>query len=143
MPSDARVSVENHNEEGSQYTLGLWLITGPFHPVWNQWIVSLIHLRDGENEQLPAQRKNPNLTHQLIIASINPDTPATADSPIEEIGLLTPHDLAHQFQAENDAAALERVEQCLELVKQEKLSPDSDYRKTWQRHLAEKSASTI
>lgn len=120
------VDAKNH-----PYTVGYWLIYAPWaHPAWKYHLMSLIHLRDSETGP-KAKIAVPGATHELMIFALDPKyEPDPYDAR-----LLEPVSIAQQFIAENDAAALNVLEQRIPMIAAGVLSPDSDYRKAWERIL--------
>lgn len=115
-------------------TLAVWLIEGPFHPFWSRWVASAIHLRNIEGVR-PAHLEAPDMTHELLIASVNPDSEVKEGFP--QLGdLLTPIDQVVQFRARDDEAARRVLERVLDLVC-DGASPDQDFRSFWRRVIPE------
>jgi hypothetical protein len=117
-------------------SLAVWFVHAPWmHPFWCWHYVSVIHLRDLPGQSKPAVRTVPGATHELIVLSVDPDTPPdlkTAD--LGRVKYLTPPDVVQQFIAANDAEALRRIEEGLGLTVDGQLTLDSDGRMAW-RHL--------
>lgn len=144
-----KTTVEMLPNMTSEFTLASWLISGNFHLAWNQWLVSLVHLRgkvDGEPSKIVLE----GATHELTIWSIHPDAPAlSALSTIDDLVFvepssntrisifLNPVDICQQLIAKNDAEAMAKVETVLTMVANNRLSPDSDFRKLWFHYLTE------
>lgn len=97
------------NVRGSQTTVDWWLLTGTWHPIWPQFVLSVVHLRPVDGHQ-PAQLHFPGATHELVVLALNPgEPPQTHD--IETLqrggiaavgGYLEPVDVVHQFTATDD-----------------------------------------
>lgn len=101
------------------------------HPFWHSYVIFLIHLR-GIIDGQPAAIHLPGATHEFMLFALNPDKPR---EPIisegEPVAYLTPANFGAQFIAENDAAALNRMEQTVQLICDGNLSPDTDFRGAW------------
>lgn len=48
-----------------------WLLTGPWHPLWTQFTLSVIPLRDTPGLP-PAKLHYPGATHELLVMALNP-----------------------------------------------------------------------
>jgi hypothetical protein len=142
-----KISVINTPNLTTEWTLKSWLINGPFHMMWDQWTVTLVHLR-GECEGEQAKLDFEGATHQLIIQAINPDAkPLDGDSTEDDLTMmidgqktligLNPIDISQQFEAANDAEAVSKVDILLDMIKNKQLSPDQDFRKLWKHLLTE------
>ena len=115
-------------------SLGAYLIKSKgriFHLLWDRWQLTVIHLRD-----LPgiksAVKNFPEATHEIVVASIDPDTPPIDTDNPTNVRWLQPIDQMVQFEVPNDASALSLAEKLLQLITRGELSPDSDYRSAWQ-----------
>lgn len=117
--------------EGDPFALGMWIIHAPWaHSMWGYFAASLIHLRDVEGHP-PANMQFPEATHELVIMALDPSHyPPDED----ELHYLTPPNIAQQFTADNDAAALETIELLMQKVAEKRISPDEDFRSAW-RHV--------
>ena len=120
--------------------LASWLIEGPFHPLWNQWQLSVIHLRDIEGVK-PAFKQYPEAEYEFLIVSLNPDRRCDVDE-LESTGnwgdpavpkFLTPADVTKQFDGVTDRQAVEIGEAAIRGIVSGELSPDSDFRSAWER----------
>lgn len=120
--------------------LGVWLIHAPWMAggVWHWHYVSLIHLRD-----LPNQSRRPHLefegaSHELIAFAIDPSVELNLSvGQPPRLKFLSPVSITQQFGPLTDAEALQKVELCLDLVVQGRLTVESDGRATWQHLLRE------
>lgn len=129
------ISVQFLPEEDHEFCLGSWLITGPFHAAWNQWLVSVVHLR-GEKDGAPAKFVFPEATHEVQVWSLDPSQGTYDPDSEDKPKFLRPVDIIQQFEAESDAAALGRIEVMMKAVTDGMLSPDQDYRSAWAKLLA-------
>jgi len=116
-----------------------WLVEGPFHPVWSQWVIGAVDLREHDGVA-PANKGCELVTHEIVICAIHPDDTINpgGKSP-KQWRWLTPVDFAFQFaavplaDAAADALAADVVERMVDVICAGKMSPDSDYRRRWQR----------
>ena len=112
-------------------SISSWLLTGPFHPAWNQWVLTMIHLRDIPGVK-PATIKREGATHEVVIMSVDPKHPVT--EAIAQAGMckyLTPPDLMHQFECPDDATADRIAMLMARAVVDQIASPDSDFAGRW------------
>lgn len=116
MPPEARAQI------------GLWLLRCPFaHPVWSQWVLSLVHLRAVEG--MPAAVGH--CSHELAIFAVDPCVELEPDEAVPARSLLSPP-IAIDFYARDDIRAVHRIEALLEMVMRRQLSPDDDCRRQWE-----------
>lgn len=94
---------------GIDTTVAWWLLTGPWHPFWTQFVISVVHLRPVEGRP-PAHLQFPGATHELVVMALNPgDPPKVHEAATLEAGgiaavggYLKPVDVVHQFTATDD-----------------------------------------
>lgn len=114
--------------------IGGFMIHGPFHPFWNMWSVSVVHLRDIEGGT-KVNRKDPENTHEFQIVSIDSAKQENFDPHAEELKvpilMLSPPDLIHQVQLDSDIQAREILELMVKTICEKGVSPDSDLRPVW------------
>lgn len=85
-----------------------WLITAPvYHPLWAQYSLCVVRLRDGISGFPEPHRKFIGATHELIVFALNPD-----DGPYKPAGFydrpaswLTPINIIQQWEATDDEMA--------------------------------------
>lgn len=139
-PPDASQPPETHS------TVGLWLLHAPeAHPMWEYYVVVLIHLRDIEGVA-PAQRDTPLMEYQITVLTLDPRFALPVMVELEQGGNtarkmmpLHPADFQAQFQrVGGDHVAYEVADAMCEAVAFGKLSPDRDYRSQWAMRLAAK-----
>lgn len=72
----------------SQACVAQWLVLAPQqHSIWPHYILFVTHLRDIEGQEQPPQRKDPNNSHNLMLAALNPRyAPWTVDRFREVFG---------------------------------------------------------
>lgn len=122
----------NPRLSGAETTVAWWLLTGSWHPVWPQFILSVVHLRPVEGAP-PAKLHFPGATHELLVVALNPGDPPKIHSRkiLEKRGLagvggyLTPIDVCHQFTAV-DAEMYELAALCAQACVDGLLNPSVD-----------------
>lgn len=94
--------------QGADTTLAWWLLTGTWHPIWPQFVISVIHLRDVEGRE-PATLQFPGATHELLVLALNPGEPPKIHDAVKLerkglklCGYLEPIDVVHQFEATDE-----------------------------------------
>ena len=122
-----------HQVPDTKATLAVWLVWCPgAHPFWHWWLISVIHLRPLEGVR-PAFIREPGATHEVIVASLDPDHPIPDPRAfrIEDIRFLTPIDVMEQFQVASDVEAEEICALAVRACCDGRLSPDQDFRSLW------------
>lgn len=125
-------------------TVGAWLVSGPFHVAWSRWLVSIVHLRPVPGVDA-AKLHFETATHEVQIMSCDPEhygehAEILASKGARWFRLLDPPDLICQIEVTGDAMAVQCVEPLLRLVADGQLSPDSDFRRSWERMLVAHAA---
>lgn len=130
---------------GEQYmddwdaSIGLFFLTGPFHPLWTWWAIALCHLRDLPG-LTPAKRHYPEAEYEFAIWSM--DAPGFDPDHAEHWAshLLHPADVVKHFDigtvllvVERDRIAREVLEIAVDAIVAGHASPDSDNRAWWKR----------
>lgn len=110
-----------------------WLVNGPFHPFWSWWMIGAVHLLDLPGLP-PPQRRYPEAEHEIIIASLDPNA-GVPDPDGPGAQCMTPLDLAYQFHGLPREKVEEIVELMIEHITAGRMSPDSDFRGTWEEAL--------
>jgi hypothetical protein len=86
-----------------------WIITAPsYHPLWQQYILAVVRLRDGQPGFPEPFHKFAGTTHELLVMAIQPDEgPYTAEQlqGMDAVPYLTPINIAEQFIATDDEMA--------------------------------------
>lgn len=102
-PVDDRVTPE------AMAHLGRWNMYLPDqHPLWGRYVVDLCHLRDYPCMQ-PAEKLRPDVTHQIVVAAIDPKFPEV-EFQRGNIKLLMPLNHLVQFRVDNDRQAVKVLE---------------------------------
>lgn len=133
-------------------TLGVFLVKGPFHPFWDSWLVTMVHLRPAEGVP-EAHKDSPEETHEFHISSLNPlaqnDEKIVYDPdnlPLP-FPVLDPIDVAVRFTATCDSQALDYLERSIKKIMSGAISPDSDFRADWKETIlnwaGQKDAATL
>lgn len=123
-------------------SIASWVVeANGFHPLWNRWVVSAIHLRPIEGVK-PASLQFETATHEFVIAAIDPESEFDVDRP--PFMFLMPLDLTHQVGGIDDAQAARIVSLMVRTILDGNMSPDQDFRSLWEslldntaRHMAE------
>jgi hypothetical protein len=108
------------------------------HPFWDHWFVSVVHLRPIDGVP-PAHISKPGMTHELIIAALNPELPLPsldADHAGWKANWLTPVDVIEQFAAKDDAVAQQILELAVQAIVGGFASPDQYWRPWWANAIA-------
>ncbi len=124
---------------GADTTTCWWLLTGNWHPIWTQFVLTVVTLADRPGAP-PARLQHPGMTHELIVVALDPGEPPRRHSAtlIETGGLrgvggwLEPVDVVQQFTATD-----EEMRQVAELAAQACidgiLMPSTDDARTFYR----------
>lgn len=125
-------------------TLIMYLIESTrFHPVWNHWVISMIHLRDIEGVK-PAHKLYSNAEYELMGISINPEECPNPDpSKPEEFRYLRPMDLSIQFNGLTDEQVKVMCTEMMNLVTTGHLSPDQDFEGHWMEIISQRTINCI
>lgn len=121
------------DEEHALAALLSYVITAPqFHPLWSQYFVFTMHLRDLPGHK-PPWKGRPDVTHEFHLHAIHPDHPIPLEkgTRLSKIAVLDPANYAYQVTAEHDAAFLERMEKMVKEICKQRISPDTDFRQAW------------
>ena len=126
---------------GFESTVCWWLLTGSWHPLWSQFILSVVHLRQIEGMKEPLLQF-PGATHEMLVFALNPGEPPRehlADlletKGIASVGYLEPIDVVHQFEA-TDEEMVDIADWCAFGCVNGILTPSTDdnrlyYREQW------------
>lgn len=114
-------------------TVAAWLIEGPFHPAWQHWLMSVVHLREIPGVK-PAVKRYPEAAYEFLIASLHADGGHDPDQPQGWLW-LQPLDVCEQFHGMGDGEAADMLRVFVGAVCDGIASPDSDYRRFWQQQL--------
>lgn len=98
----------NPDLEGANTTVAWWLLTGPWHPFWSQFVICVVSLKPVERVR-PAKLHFEGATHELLVLALDPGNPP-AVHPAERLvaeglafcGYLQPIDVVHQFTATDE-----------------------------------------
>lgn len=125
-------TLKSHENGKIHTTVASYLLESKqWHPFWNQWMIVCVSLKDVEG-MAPAHKNTPEMTHEIMIISVNPDVKISPDKAPEGSWMLEPLDLVKQFTATDEEAA-EIVRYMIMHITNGKASPDSDFRSYWER----------
>lgn len=96
------------------------------HPMWHDYMLSLVHLRPVEVMPAPSLQ-NQNSSHELMCFALDPaanNQPTNFDS----FKPLLPQNLVFQFEGLTDDQAKEAFAHYLTALSNGRMSPDTDYR---------------
>jgi hypothetical protein len=119
-------------------TVGIYLVHArDAHPVWDHWMVSVIHLRPIPGCKAPTVRLA-GATHEFVIAALDPGSPLPA--LVADVDwaprLLRPIDVVEQFIAASDVVADQILELSVRAIVDGRGSPDQDWRPWWTDSIA-------
>lgn len=97
------------------------------HPVWHDYVLSLVHLREVREFPKPNLRTEFS-THELICFALDP----SFDNQPECYSRLTPPNLVYQFERLTDNLAKEAFNTFLACLSAKMVSPDTDHRRAQQ-----------
>lgn len=90
-------------------TVTHWLLTAPHgHPLWSQYLLAAVRLRDNIPGFPPPKRQFPGATHELLVVALDPshgpyDREVMARyAQTQGLPYLTPVNIAEQFTAVDD-----------------------------------------
>lgn len=127
-----RAAIMRRDPDSKAFVSGALLYAPHAHPMWNWWMLQLIHLRAVPGIEAPTL-KFAEATHEIFCIAINPDSnpPDPRDFLADRLDLLTPTDIVQQFHANSDADAATVFNTLLRDCTIGRLSPDQDYRAAW------------
>lgn len=119
--------------------LSLWLVEVPgITPVWRFWQIAVVHLRPLPNVP-PAKLDYPEAEYEFMILALS-HTSESGIPTIEDVELdtkgwvfLEPIDFVKQFHGISDEQVRSLVAYAVHAIVHGQISPDSDYRKVWDR----------
>lgn len=133
--------IEAHIKEWgfTHTTLRQWYINGPYHPLWEWWVVSVISLKDVEGVP-PAHKQYPEAEYEFTIWSLDgvPNIDTCDRGDLENRGFksyLHPADVTFHFHKVTDEQAKQICDGAVDLIVRGQ-SCDSDYRQFWLNALA-------
>lgn len=116
-------------------SIGGWFVNVNWaHPVWNLWLVGVVHLRDIEGVP-PPKRHYPDAAYEFGIWSVDPRPLATVpfDPDMGEgHGILHPPDAIVHFHGVDDRRALMLLDSAVNVILAGRMSPDSGFRRAWE-----------
>lgn len=113
--------------------LAIWSLEIPdADPLWVDYMVCLYSLNGGPALALKKYRED--VTHELIVCSMDPEVRIDFDKSVFDQGHLqplTPPTHAFQFKAESDGAARSRVQVCVNSLMAGTLKPEVNGAREW------------
>lgn len=91
-------------------TLSFWFVDAPgVHPLWPQYTLCMVHLRDIEGQDRPPHRRTPAASHELMVVALNPELkPWTAEN-LKAKMLATPKGVSNFLEPLNVCEQLENL----------------------------------
>ena len=131
------------NYTGNPAALDGWIITADhWHPLWSQYLLSLVTLADVEGAP-PANKRSAEVTHELTVLALDPDHGPyeAATYGTSDLRYLTPVNIAEQFTATDDQA-LRITHLCVRAVLDGRLTPETGdaptlIRSWWHAHITQ------
>ncbi len=115
-------------------TVASWLLTAPAaHPVWTQYALVVVRLRDDVPGFPPPHRRFVGATHELLVLALNPDGGPYTGAALAEgkvLPYLMPPNLVEQFEA-TDHEMQDLASLAAQAVAHGILNPDTDGRAAW------------
>lgn len=107
-----------------------WLITAPWaHPWWKDYLLALYPIDHPDCVHFKA-----GVTHEFILYALEDGKLPEIDADGNVLGpfhKLTPANHGYQFRAENNDAAIKRMQEIVDAIDRMQVSPDTDYRSQW------------
>jgi hypothetical protein len=110
-----------------------YLVKGPFHTVWNWWMVSAVDLLDRPGVD-PPKRQYPEAEYEILVMSVNPEYGDPDPDAPNTLYLLEPADLIFHTHGVSRGV----IEEVLGLMVDQIIegrSPDQDFRRDWESSL--------
>lgn len=114
----------------AQACVAQYLIEGPFHPLWSQWVFCLVSLADIPGVK-PAKKHHPDNTHEIMIISVDPKVKLSPDKIPDKAWALMPMDVVKQFKVPSNEDAIDLAEKCVIYMCNGSIYPDRDFRSVW------------
>lgn len=129
----ARKFGTEHPEDDA--SLRVWFVHAPWMAplmAWHWHYVGLIHLRDLPGQSKPPVRRFSGATHELIAMAVDPSVADPLASDWIGLKFLAPMSICQQFEAADDAQALQRIEEALGFVVNGHMTLEQDGREAWE-----------
>lgn len=103
------------------------------HPLWEHWIVCVVHLRPIPGQSRPAVKHYPEAEYEMLILALNPEKAPHDPDGWREKGFawMTPPDVVEQFHGVTDSQAAKLCGLVVRHIVEQGASPDQDYRTYW------------
>ncbi len=116
-------------DEGAE--IAMWIVEARFaHPLWHSYWIELVHLRPFADKR-PTKFYLEGATHEVWVYALDPNHSRDQMIRSGAVNALTPKNFAAQFIEPSDEAAAERVQQAVRMICDGKLSPDTDFIRSW------------
>jgi hypothetical protein len=126
MHKSTHANLEDFNVDGHATTLRLCILHRPdAHPLWDDYIVSLVHLRDIAGVP-PASKRTVECTHEVMIWAHAPDVKADP-TDVNSFRVLHPCNLVWQLVKLSDVQALKVFDRFLLMLAEGGANPDTDF----------------
>lgn len=109
-----------------------WLVSAPWaHLAWNDYGVFLCDL--DTPTATPVTKYREDVTHEVTVWALNPDGEhKTGPNPKDwSLDMLQPANHGYQFAARSNDEAFDRIAGLVKAIENRQLSPDTDFRSTW------------
>ena len=121
-----------------------WTIHAPWaHPIWSDYLLVLVDLTTPVPTGEPVTFWAEGVTHEVTVHAMDPKAPRPSEGrwvngpPPFPVKLLTPMNHGYQFAAEGDRAALTRIDKIVGMIRDQRLSPDTDFVRRWDQLFAD------
>jgi hypothetical protein len=114
-----------------------WIIDAPWaHPLWSQYIVLLYDLTTPHKDGPPTLHLK-DVTHEFLVHALDPAHKVPRNTPPSraKLAMLQPPNYGYQFAAASNEEAEERIQELVNGIVGEKISPDTDFRSLWNKLL--------
>lgn len=124
-------------------SLDSYVVTGPWHPFWDHWLVYLVSLKDIPGID-PPKKSYPEAEYELAIWSLQaPDgqrsgmkaSLADIEAGRKGFAILTPPDAVNQFHGLTPDEANSVLRLVVTAIVGGRASPDSDWRNWWRVYI--------
>jgi hypothetical protein len=112
-----------------------WVIEAPWaHPAWHSYSIFCHHLRPMPGSDVPVAFYLEGATHEMLVFCLDPTKGRESlieTGIVKDANWLEPANFAAQFIELDDELACDRIKRTVQEIVDEKLSPDTDFRREW------------